>query len=152
MDQKNHVFTARRRVSLTMRVSLLLVLAAMLPLLITVLGSEFILRPTLLSQASTQMESNAQTHAQNIDAYMVARLQELEFLGQFSAIQRFLGGDKAFSPQAQSELALGYHLDPDYTTWTLFDMQGNLRLAYPILPAPRGKYIIIPEAQQRLQK
>lgn len=152
MDQKNSLSRTRSRVSLTMRVSLLLVLAAALPLLITVLGSELILRPTLLSQASTQMESNAQAHTQTIDAYMVARLQELEFLGQFFAIQRFLGGDKAFAEQAQSELALGYHLDPDYTTWTLFDMQGNLRLAYPTLPTPRGKYNIIPEAQQQLQK
>lgn len=152
MDQKNFLLRARGRISLTMRVSLLLVLAAVLPLLITVLGSELILRPTLLSQASTQMESNAQAHAQTIDAYMVARLQELEFLGQFFAIQKFLGGDQAFASQAQSELALGYHLDPDYTTWTLFDMQGNLRQAYPTLPAARGKYNIIPEARQQLQK
>jgi hypothetical protein len=151
MDQNKRVFSTQGRVSLTMRVSLLLVLAAVLPLLITVLGSEFILRPTLLSQASTQMESNAQAHAQTIDAYMVARLQELEFLGQFFAIQKFLSGDQVFAAQAQSELALGYHLDPDYTTWTLFDMQGNLRLAYPTLPALRGKYNIVPDARQQLQ-
>lgn len=151
MDQTKSLLRTRRRISLTMRVSLLLVLAAVLPLLITVLGSEFILRPTLLSQAATQMESNAQVHAQTIDAYMVARLQELEFLGQFFSIQKFLDGDQTFSTQAESELALGYHLDPDYTTWTLFDMQGNLRLAYPTLPTPRGKYNIVPEAQQQLQ-
>ncbi len=152
MDQNKRLARARGRVSLTVRVSLLLVLAAVLPLLITVLGSEFILRPTLLSQASTQMESNAQAHVQTIDAYMVARLQELEFLGQFFAIQKYLSGDKAFLPQAQSELALGYHLDPNYMTWTLFDMQGNLRLAYPTLPTLRGKYNLIPDARQDLQK
>ncbi|HEY0755960.1 MAG TPA: cache domain-containing protein [Ktedonobacteraceae bacterium] len=152
MDQNKPVFTARRKVSLTVRASSLLVLAAVLPLLITVLGSELILRPTLLSQASTQMESNAQAHAQTIDAYMVARLQELEFLGQFFAIQKFLSGEKAFADQAKSELSLGYHLDPDYTTWTLFDMEGNLRAAYPTLPKMRGHYNIIPEALQQLQK
>lgn len=152
MNQNNPIFTTRRKISLTVRVSSLLVLAAVLPLVITVLGSEFILRPTLLSQAAVQMESNAQSHAQTIDAYMVARFQELEFLGQFFAIQQFLSGEKAYATQAQSELSLGYHLDPDYTTWTLFDMQGHLRAAYPTLPKMRGKYQLLPQALQQLQQ
>ena len=142
---------ARRRISLTMRVQVLLVLAVVLPLLITAIGSELILRPTLLSQAEVAMGSDAQQHAQTIDALLVARLEDLGFLGQFLAIRAFLSGQQAFQQQATNELATGYHLDPNYNAWTLFDVHGNVKLSYPALPTPRGKYVIPPEIIQQLQ-
>lgn len=141
----------RRRFALTIKVSVLLVLAVVIPLVITVIGSELILRPTLLSQAQTEMENDAQTHAQTIDALLIARMQDVSFLGQYYAIQRYLAGDMAFSQQARDELALGYRLDPNYSTWTLFDTRGNVRLSYPALPGPRGKYTVVPELMPQLQ-
>jgi hypothetical protein len=140
----------QRKVSLTVRVSALLVLAVVIPLIITVLSSEFILRPTLLSQAASDMESDAQTHAQAIDSYLVSRLQELGTVGQYMAIQKFLAGDPAYRGQANNELVVGDQLVPDYNTWTLFDARGHVLLSYPLPPKLRGKYLIVPGALQQL--
>ena len=62
--------SSRRRLSLTVKVSALLVLAVVLPLLITVIGSELILRPTLTTQAQTEMGNDAQAHVQAIDSLL----------------------------------------------------------------------------------
>ncbi len=142
--------SSRRRFSLTTRVSILLVLAVVLPLLITIIGSELLLRPTLLSQAEIEMGSDAHAHVQAIDSMLVARMQDISFLGQYLAIQRYLSGDRAFKQQALDELALGYRLDTNYSSWTLFDAQGNIRLSYPALPGSRGKYLVAPEIIQQL--
>ncbi|MFL5691158.1 MAG: hypothetical protein ACJ795_05070 [Ktedonobacteraceae bacterium] len=151
LPPSKHLEPARRSVPLTTRVQVLLVLAVVLPLLVTAIGSELILRPTLLSQAEVAMGSDAQQHAQTIDALLVARLEDLGFLGQFLAIREFLSGQETFQQQATNELAAGYHLDPNYNTWTLFDVHGKVKLSYPALPTPRGKYMIPPEITQQLQ-
>jgi hypothetical protein len=140
----------RRRVSLTIRVSIILILAVVIPLLITVIGSELILRPTLLSQAANEMENDAQSHSQAIDALLIARVQSVVSVGRFLAIQKFLSGDEMFRQQALNELALGNRLDPNYSNWSLFDVQGKPRLAYPTVSGPRGKYTIPPEIMQQL--
>lgn len=141
----------KTRISLTIRVSILLILAVVVPLLITVIGSALILRPTLLSQASTEMGNDAQSHAQAIDSLLIARMQDLGFVGQFFAIQKFLSGDGVYKQQALDELTLGHNLDPNYGTWTLFDVQGKIRLSSPALPLPRGKYNIAPEILKQMQ-
>lgn len=143
--------TSRKGVSLTIRVSALLVLAVVIPLLITVVGSELILRPTLLSQAGGEMENDAQAHVQTIDSYLIARSQDIGFMGQFFAIRKYLAGDATYKQQASNELSVGYHLDPNYTTWTLFDLKGRVRLSYPTQPGPRGKYLIQPGVLQQLR-
>lgn len=143
--------STRRRFSLTVRVQFLLVLAVVIPLLITAIGSELILRPTLLSQAEAAMGNDAQQHAQAIDALLVARLEDIGFLSQFLAIREYLSGQDIFQQQAINELQVGYHLDPNYNTWTLFDVHGNVKISYPALPSLRGKYTIPPEIVQQLQ-
>jgi methyl-accepting chemotaxis protein len=150
MSISQHAPSPRRRLSLTARFSALLVLAVVLPLLITVVGSELILRPTLLSQAATEMGDDAQVHAQAIDSLFIARLQNIGYLRQFFAIQKYLSGDETYQLQAQNELALGYHLDANYSNWSLFDPQGKLRLSYPAPPGARGKYTIPPEIIDQL--
>ena len=141
---------SRRKISLTVRISALLIAAVVLPLLITIIGSEVILRPTLTSQATSEMQNDAQAHAGDIDALFIARLQDLSVLGQFYSIQQFLAGKALYQQQARLELALGYHLDPNYSAWTLFDPSGKLLLSYPANPAPRGKYQIAPEILSQL--
>ncbi|GAC1667063.1 MAG: hypothetical protein PVS3B1_03730 [Ktedonobacteraceae bacterium] len=141
---------SRAKLSLTIRVSVILVLAVVIPLLITVVGSELILRPTLLAQAAGDMGNDAQSHSQAVDSLLTARVQNVGSIGRFLAIQRFLAGDDAFKQQALNELALGDRLDPNYSNWSLFDTKGNARLAYPIMPAPRGKYMIPPDILRRL--
>ena len=142
---------SRRKTSLTVRISALLIAAVVLPLLITIIGSELILRPTLTSQATAEMQDDARTHAGDIDSLLIARLQDLSALSQFYAIQQFLGGNSLYEQQAKAELALGYHLDPNYSAWTLFDPKGNLLLSYLTNPSARGKYQVAPEILAQLQ-
>ncbi len=140
-----------KRLSLTVRLSLLLVLAVVLPLTITVVGSVQILRPTLLSQAEVQMQNDAETHAQDIDSLLIARLENVDALGQFFAIQKFLAGDDVYKEQALEELSVGAHLDANYSNWALFNVHGVVRLAYPNNPSPEGKYMIAPDVLPKLQ-
>ena len=151
MSVANPVLPFGRRVSLTIRVSIILILAVVIPLLVTVIGSELILRPTLLSQAANEMQNDAQSHSQAVDSLLIARVQNVVSVGHFLAIQKFLSGDEMFRQQALNELALGNRLDPNYSNWSLFDTQGNARLAYPTMPARRGKYTIPPEIMQQLR-
>ncbi|GCE24551.1 hypothetical protein KDA_00350 [Dictyobacter alpinus] len=123
--------STNRRFTLTAKVSVLLVLAVFVPLIITLIGSELFLRPTLVSQASAQMATDAETHAQAIDALLIARLQDLQYISRYRAIQVYLSGNNKYQNQAKDELAVGNHLDANYGNWTLFDGSGNPVLSYP---------------------
>jgi len=57
----------RKRLSLSLRVSLLLVLAAVIPLFIVVAASELLTRPALIAQGDLSMESDASICVQLID-------------------------------------------------------------------------------------
>jgi hypothetical protein len=152
MSAHTPLSSTRKSFSLTARVSILLIAAVVLPLLITVVSSEVILRPTLITQATTEMGNDAQSHKQAIDSLFIDRLQDLEFLGKFFAVQRFLSGEGIYKQQALSELALGYRLDANYNAWTLFDAHGKALLSYPAFPGPRGKYMIPPEIMTQVQQ
>lgn len=132
--------STRKTLSLTLRVSLLLVLAVVLPLIITVVGSALILRPTLTSQAIAEMELSAQSRTQAIDSLFVARLQDISTLSQYAAIQQFLHGNAIYREQAIKVLELGQQLDEDYSAWAIFDAEGKNLLSYPGSPTPRGTY------------
>src|SRR5690242_13057590 len=108
---------SRRGLSLTIRISVLLIAAVILPLLITIISSEVVLRPTLTSQAITEMKNDAQSHEQAIDSLFIAREEDQEALGHFYAIQQFLAGVPGFGGQAKKELQLGYNLDSNYNNW-----------------------------------
>jgi methyl-accepting chemotaxis protein len=160
LEYKSPNSAKKKKFSLRVRVSFLLVLAVVLPLIITLLGSFFILRPTLITQASTDMENDAQAHAQAIDEYFIARVQELDTVGQYTAIQKYVenyvassGSDTAYQAQAANELETGYNLDADYVSWAIYDNKGKFLLAYPsIMPPLRGHYTVSPEAEAYLQK
>jgi hypothetical protein len=142
----------RKSLSLTIRLSALLIAAVVLPLLITIITSEAILRPTLTAQATAQMENDAQSHVAAIDSALIANEQDLSVLGQFYAIQHFLLGEQIYREQALSELTLGYHLDSNFSAWTLFDKTGaQPRLSYPALPGRDGQYYIPPDILDQLQ-
>src|SRR2546430_17111912 len=98
------------------------------------------------------MENDARSHQQAVDALLIARLQNLGFVSQFFAIQRFLENDQRYRQQALDELALGYRLDPNYSAWTLFTNQGKVLISYPAFPGPRGKYTIPPTTMAQLQR
>ena len=141
---------SQRKISLTAQFSVLLVLAAMLPLLITLLGSYFILRPTLLSQAGVAMENDASSNARSLNSYLSKRSQDVAFLGQSSVIQQYLAGNKGLEHQALNQLVGGLQLDTNYTNWTLFNARGDLLLSYPTAPKQHGLYLVPPSALQQL--
>jgi hypothetical protein len=141
---------SKKTVSLTTQFSVLLVLAAMIPLLITLLGSYFILRPTLLSQAGVAMENDANSNARSLNSYLFARSQDVAILGQSTVLQQYLAGAKDLEHQALNQLVGGLQLDANYTTWTLFDAHGNVLLTYPTTPKSHGKYLVPPSSLQQL--
>jgi hypothetical protein len=145
----------RRQLSLAIRVSLGLVLAAILPLLIMVGFSEYQSRPALINQANTAMESDAKTRVQLIDTYFNERKLDTETLAQITSVQQFLAAPPAPASAFYQDLALhasyalvaGIFRDKNYASWQLFDPKGQTRLYYPqnVPPQPRGQYLIPPD-------
>src|SRR5947209_1270595 len=151
MSQRELNIRRRRRTSLSLRVSLLLMFAAMLPLFIIVATSQYISRPALISQANIAMQSDAQTRTQLIDTYFTERLLDVATLSQVPTVQSFLAKQKPTQDDtlhASYALIAGSVRDSRYTTWALFDTHGNLRLYYPTVPQPHGRYLVPPEYLQ----
>jgi hypothetical protein len=146
---------SRKRISLTVRISALLIAAVILPLMITIISSEVILRPTLTSQALAEMANDAISHEQAINSLLIAREQDLEAVGAYYAIQQVLSGNTIYTDQARNELQLGYSLYSNYTDWTLLDAQGNFLLSYPktpTTPSERAGHYIPPAILSQMQK
>jgi DNA-binding transcriptional regulator YbjK len=141
----------RRRYPLSVRVSLWMVSAAIIPLIITVIVSELLARPALVSQANAAMQSDAKTRVQLIDTYFNERMLDAETLAQVPSVQTFLAaqpgtpGYQDLATHAAYSLLAGNFRDKNYTNWSLFDPQGNLRLYYPSQPVPHGNYLVPPE-------
>jgi hypothetical protein len=156
-DQPDHesVSHRRRQLSLSIRVSLGLVLAAILPLLIMVVFSEIQSRPALITQANTAMASDAKTRVQLIDTYLNERQLDTETIAQVTSVQQFLAAPPDPKSPAYQDLALhasyglvaGIFRDKNYTTWQLFAPNGQIRLYYPqnTAPKPHGKNLVPPE-------
>lgn len=151
MFKRVHTQQYWQHFSLTTRFSGLLVLAAILPLLLAVVVSEFLLRPALIDQARKAMETDASTRTQLIEAYMAERLLDTETISKLTPIQQFLAGDPGFQEQARESLATGHVRGSHYENWSLFDLQGHLRLYYPTAPQTHGAYFVLPDALQQLQ-
>ncbi len=137
--------------SLAARVSAMLVLAAILPLLITVIIIEFSSRPTLINQASREMETDAQTRTQLIDSYFAERMLDSQAMSRMLPIQKFLAGDTSFKTAARYNLAAGQIRGSYYQDWSLLDLQGNLLLYYPTVPQIHGTSFIQADALLQLQ-
>ncbi len=142
---------SKQHFSLAARVSCLLVLAAILPLLITVIIIELFSRPTLIDQASTSMETDAKTRTQLIDSYFAERILASETVSRLMPIQRFLAGGASYEEAARESLATGQVRGSHYQNWSLFDVHGQLRLYYPTEPQKHGAYFILPNSLQQLQ-
>ena len=149
----------RRRASLAVRISIVLVFAAVLPLLITLVFSELQSRPTLTAQANEAMASDAQSRVQLINTYFNERLLDAQTLSQVPSVQTFLQAQPNASPEyhdlavhAVYALGAGSFRDKHYATWALFDTQGTLRLAYPNAPQMHGHYTVPPEDLQQVRR
>src|SRR5947209_608424 len=132
----------KRPLSWSVQLSLLLVLVAIIPLLITIISSEILTRPALISQVSATMEVQAQTQVHLIDVYLVEHLQDVQTLSQITSIQKFLAGNDALASEATNALMTSQHRDTNYESWSLFDRHGDLRLSYPTSPQIHGQHFI----------
>ncbi|GHO67545.1 hypothetical protein KSC_064370 [Ktedonobacter sp. SOSP1-52] len=155
MPGSNYNNRQRRLISLPLRISLGLVLATILPLVITLFVIEWRTQPILSDQANKAMQSDAQTRVQLIDTYFKERVLDAKTITQVPTVQQYLltpPTDPTYADQTKHTifaLAAGMYRDPNYTTWQLYDRQGKLRLAYPTTqkPALHGN-ILVPQRYQ----
>lgn len=141
----------RRQLSLSVRVSLCFILAAILPLLFIIAFSEWQGRPALMARANVAMESDARARVQLIDTYFNERLLDAQTLGQVPSVQEFLAappGNPDLALHATYALVAGSFRDKNYAAWSLFDSDGHLRLSYPNAPQSHGEYLVPPENAQ----
>jgi signal transduction histidine kinase len=141
----------RQHFSLAVRVSFMLVIAAILPLLVIEGVIEFSSRPALIKQVSREMETDARTRTQLIDSYFAERMIDSEAVSRLPPIQRFLAGDSSSEAAARDSLATGHVRGSQYQNWSLFNLQGHLLLYYPAIPQRHGNSFIQPDALQKLQ-
>lgn len=150
----------RRRLPLAVRISLILMLAAVLPLLITVIFSENYARPALINQANNAMQTDALTRMQSINAYLTERLADAATLSQIPAVQTFLtdtpnpASPKYLNDATHATYALlaGQIRDPHYLVWSLFYKDGTLALYYPTKIDRQKEAVVLPEYVQAIQQ
>jgi methyl-accepting chemotaxis protein len=144
--------SSRRRgqFSLSVQVSFLLMLAVLLPLIITITSSELLSRPQLIAKANASMESDALTHIQTIDNYFSQPIIDVRSLSQNVLLANYLNGDLGMAHAATNVLLTGYQRNTNYINWSLIDAQGKQRLYYPIPALPHGKYFIPPDTIKQL--
>lgn len=143
-------FTTRRRLPLAFRLSFILMLAAVIPLLITVGISEYYARPALIDQANTAMATDALTRMQLINTYLTERMADAATLTQVPAVQQFMADNpdpaspvyQADQPHAFYALLAGKLRDKRYLTWSLFYPEGTLGLYNPLKIDTRQEAIV----------
>src|SRR5260221_2501499 len=157
MSQKKS--STRKSLPLSIRISLWLIAASILPILLTLIISVVQSRSTLIDQSSRTMETDTQTHAQLIDNYFSEKLLILKSLDYTPLVQQFLldpVGDQRNAPTVVANvLAIQKLFDPDVTIVTFFDTRGKVLLYYSLYglkPQPHGKYMIPPEDAQQIAK
>lgn len=124
--------------SLSIRISLGLMFAAIIPLFLTQAFTYLVIRPALIDQYTTAMQSDASTRVQLIDNYMRERMSDAQTLIRIPTVQIFLAlPPTATRAQAQDAtvhatyaLAAGTIKDKNYELWALFNPQGTAVLAY----------------------
>src|SRR5262249_5486417 len=141
------------------RLSFILMLAAVLPLLLTVGISEYLAtRPSLINQANQAMHIDAKTRVQLIDTYLNERLLDAETLSQVATVQSFLAlppAERATNQDAIAHasyaLVAGQFRDKRYIVWSLFDANGNLSLYYPLTVDKQQEAVVPPGMLQAMK-
>lgn len=171
MSQTTDLPRRRRRLPLAVRLSFILILAAVVPLMITLFFSERQASQALTNQASQSMATDANTRIQLIDRYFTERMLDTETLTQVSSTISFVATPPVApvpptSPQypayqeyqnaalhASYALIAGKERDNNYIIWGLYDAHGNELLAYPqnTKPYRYGQYLIPPEQLKEIQ-
>ena len=127
----------RRRLPLAVRLSLILMLFAVLPPLLIVGISEYTARPILINQANQTMETDAQTRIQLIDAYLQDRISDLVTVSTIAALQQWILEGPAGRVQNNDEatgisiMRGGVTHDPNYIKWSVTDINDAQPTTFP---------------------
>jgi signal transduction histidine kinase len=134
----------RLKVSLTVAISILITLVAIIPLLITIVSSQSLSRSLLIPQSANAMAQDAHASVQLIDAYLHDRLHDVETVSSLSSVQQYMRGDHSPNSRQQviSDLNVGVQNDVNYDSWSILNLQGKPLLSYPIAPEPHGNTLI----------
>lgn len=152
MLQRSNYALPTRRISLSIYISILLVVTAVLMLAATISSIEIFLRPALIDQVSAEMKRDVQTRIQVIDTYLAERLNDVKTLSESTPLKSLLSGASRNQDAAVDVLFTAFHRDvADYISLSLLDTQGKVLLAYPASPQKHGEYLIQPEAQETLK-
>lgn len=141
----------RHKRPLTAPVSVVIILAAIIPLLITITISQMLSRPQLISQSADAMAQDAHTRVQLIDTYLHDRLHDVQTVGNLYAPQQYALGNTALKPQALNALKVGAQNDVNYDTWSILDLRGHVLLSYPMAPKTHSNQLISPDTLKLIQ-
>jgi hypothetical protein len=152
----------RRTVPLSLRIAAGFVLAAILPLLVTLIFTFTQTTPALIDQANKAMTNDASTRAQLIENYLQERVLDVVTVqqesSQISNVQRMFTVDLPGSPAFEADAtAGGYYVveagmirSKDYIVWSMFTTKGQMLLSYPTANAAQahGNSLVPPEELQ----
>jgi signal transduction histidine kinase len=142
----------RLNTSLTALISVLIILVAIIPLVVTILISQVLSRPQLISQSADAMSQDAHVRVELIDAYLHERLHDVQTVSSLYALQQYAQGNSEFKAQALNALIVGEQNDVNYDTWTVLDLQGHPLLWYPMQPRMHGNALIQPTDLEAIQQ
>lgn len=152
LSLRKNISVSRKRFSLPLYISFLLISIAILTLIATVGSIEIFLRPALIDQISSNTEQDAQTQVQLIDTYFSERLNDIKILSQSQPLQDLLNGNHDETTAVTDLLFSTFHRDvADYISISVLDTQQNVVLTYPSQPQHHGQYLIQPEVIPQLQ-
>jgi hypothetical protein len=165
MPQQAHQTAKRHWFSLSMRISLGLVGAAVIPLFVMLIFTNMQTRPALVDQANKAMTSDAQTRVQLIDNYFRERLADTLTISRVPGIMdnlqllKYPGTNQIaqYSAQKTADFTLqaGMARNKDYKNWTFFDTDGKILSTQPENKAPEkhgNDYIPAPYLKNVLER
>jgi methyl-accepting chemotaxis protein len=134
MIQARNVSRSRFPGALTTRVSIILVLATILPLLTTVIVTQIFARPVLTEQVNTTMNADAQSRIQLIEDFLKQPLADIQTRSKYLEFQQYLSGNTNMQGAVFDILNNGFLSNGNYNNWSLFDTTGKLRDDAPKVP------------------
>lgn len=135
----------RRRLPLTVRLSLLVLFAAILPLAAVVGVNDYFARGTLVSQGTSALTNDATAKSGIVRQYILERVLDGEALASLPTAQDYLA---CLMPQLQASpdlncatnqpanqasvtraINVGMFRDTNYAIWSIYDIKGQMKLS-----------------------
>ncbi len=143
-----------RRFSLSFRLSLLLLIAAIIPLVITVTSGNLLARSQLIEQGKKALQTDGQNKADLINTYLHERRLDALTLANIETTQTFfndINSGRKPSDLLHAEIALGAgeFRDVHYASWSYVDLLGHIDLSTD--PKQIGT-VTIPDAELQTGK